>query len=312
MLSLTVVINTFSKRNREFLHQLSNSLEKQKDNDFDLLLIADGDEKFVEELQEIFHKARIIQSKGKNLSASRNIALRNSDSEVLAYIDDDAFPDEKWVIVIKKSFEDNSVVGFGGLTKPYCEEELKFPPELNWVVGCTYRFNRDEVQIVRNPQGCNMAIRRAIALKVNGFDESLGRDFDLLLGGEEPDLFLRIYKAFPESKTVYDPSGIVFHNVSTTRLTLKYFMKRSFHEGVSKRFIKSKMKKEDPLETEFSYLSKLIFKSIPKYFLNVLKLKQIRKNLNYIFSIFISIFMVGYGYIISPIYLKRKRKKTKK
>lgn len=309
MVSLTVAINTFSRRSRDYLHQLSEGLKNQKMKEFELLIIADGDEIFVKELQKIFSDARIIKSKGKNLSASRNIALRNSENDVVAFIDDDAFPNESWTATIVESFENPDVVGFGGLTVPYSEEELKIPPELYWVVGCTYRYNRYEKQIVRNPQGCNMAVRRDIALKVNGFDESLGREFDLLLSGEEPELFIRIYKKNQNGKTVYDPAGIVYHNVGPNRNKLKHIVRRAFYEGISKRFIKHKIKGGNiQLETEYKYLSLLIFKSIPRYFFRVIAFRKFRRHLNYIMYIKLSILMVGLGYLISPFYLKKKRK----
>lgn len=296
---LTIAINTYSGRNRTYLSKLSVHLDKQRDKSFETLIIADGDSEFIKDLEILFKNARIIQTKDLNLAQSRNKAIKDANSDIVVFIDDDAYPDELWTKKIADLFTNSEVIGGGGYVETIFEKKNKIPFELYWLFGCTYFKPKNSSVEIRNPIGCNMAVRKKNAVEIGGFDEKMGRAFGLLLSGEETDFFIRLNEKFPDKKIVYDHTAIVNHHISAKRLKYGYILKRSFFEGVTKKLLKKKRKKVKTLKTEKNYLSLLLFKSIPNYLL--------KGSLSAVFYIISCIFYVALGYILTPFIHNKNR-----
>ena len=75
-----------------------------------------------------------------------------------------------------------------------------------------------------------------------------------MIGGEEKELFERIYKYYKDS-VLYDPSIIVYHFVPETRITKDFIMKQALGTGISERLRCRK-------EGRISYIRRLILESI--------------------------------------------------
>src|SRR5262249_47582484 len=90
-------------------------------------------------------------------------------------------------------------VGVGGLVKPAFEAGRPdwFPPELDWVVGCSYQGMPVRSAPVRNFIGANMSFRREIVADLHGFSTGLGRVGTTPLGCEETELCLRSSRPHP-------------------------------------------------------------------------------------------------------------------
>ena len=88
-----------------------------------------------------------------------------------------------------------------------------FPPEFDWVVGCTHSGMPQQRATVRNLVGANMSLRRAVLDEVGGFRHELGRVGTIPAGCEETDLCIRVGKRWPEGQIVYDPEAAVDHFV---------------------------------------------------------------------------------------------------
>ncbi|MEM3105196.1 MAG: hypothetical protein QXD69_06820, partial [Candidatus Bathyarchaeia archaeon] len=104
----------------------------------------------------------------------------------------------------------------------------------------------------------------------------------------------------PASKIIYDPSAIVYHRIPESRAKIKYFLKRSFYEGVSKALIvKSKRKSKDTLSSEQYYIKYLLNMAIPE------RLRRICKpqSLCQLLVILLSIILVLAGYFITKLRL---------
>ena len=293
---LTIAINTYSRRDKFYLTKLSYHLNNQIDKNFKIIVIADGNQEFIKELEMLFDNARIIQSNGMNLAQSRNLALREADADIVAFIDDDAYPDENWTKEIKSLFSNSDVIGGGGFVKPIFERKTRIPFELYWLFGCTYFLTDEDLMQTRNPIGCNMAVRRENALEIEGFDESMGRSFGILLSGEETDFFIKLCDRYPNKEIMYDSSLIVNHHVSKNRIKFRYFLKRSFYEGVTKKYLKKKRKKTTALRIEKSYLLEILYKSIPKYF--------IKGSFAAVFYLITCVFSVLFGYLFARFFMK--------
>jgi hypothetical protein len=90
------------------------------------------------------------------------------------------------------------------------------------------------VSAVRNPIGANMSLRTGLALDVGGFDDAVGRVGTNPRGCEETELSIRLTASRPGSAVFYVPDAAVDHHVTEQRIRLGYFLRRCWHEGMSK------------------------------------------------------------------------------
>ena len=100
-----------------------------------------------------------------------------------------------------------------------------------------------------------MAFRTPVFEQVGLFDVSLGRIGSSLSGGEEKDLFNKLYKH--NMKVVYIPNALVFHSVPVERTLPSFIKKQGIGTGKSERIRCSK-------EGGFSY-SKRLFIELMKW-----------------------------------------------
>jgi glycosyltransferase involved in cell wall biosynthesis len=264
---VSVIISTYSKRRLGFVLDCLESLRKQSLKPDETILVLDPDPDLVEFYEsQLSNHLEIVVSHKCGLSNARNAGVVNTTGEIMVFIDDDAVATEDWLKNLVESYSDPNVVGVGGLIRPLWENGYPtwFPEELNWVVGCSYKGLPESKSYVRNPIGCNMSFRKAVFEKVGYFRSDVGRFGKMLLAGEEPELSLRILKAIPNAKIVYDPAAIVYHRVRKDRARLDYLFRRSFFEGLSKALIINQSTgSEKSFSAENQYLKYLIVEAIP-------------------------------------------------
>ena len=133
-----------------------------------------------------------------------------------------------------------------------------FPPEFDWVVGCTHSGMPREPQAVRNLVGANMSFRRDALVETEGFRHELGRVGTIPAGCEETDLCIRIGKRHPEGAILYDPEASVGHFVPAARGTLSYFSSRCRGEGRSKAILAGLVGSDSGLSEERSYVRRTL------------------------------------------------------
>ena len=114
---------------------------------------------------------------GKGLSGGRNTGAMAASGDVIAFLDDDAAADPGWIAAISDRYQDPRVLGVGGLVKPAWDigRPSWFPPELDWVVGCSYRGLPEVSGPVRNFIGANMSFRREVLDRLGGFSAGWAR-----------------------------------------------------------------------------------------------------------------------------------------
>jgi hypothetical protein len=103
-----------------------------------------------------------------------------------------------------------------------------------------------------------MSMRTSLALGVGGFDTTVGRVGTRPAGCEETELAIRLTASKPASAVIYVPGAAVDHHVSQERLKLSYFLRRCWHEGISKASVVRLAGASAGLERERRHVAEVI------------------------------------------------------
>ncbi len=191
----------------------------------------------------------------RGLSGARNTGLRAAQGDGIAFIDEDAAPAEDWLAQLNRGYTGPQVLGVGGAIQPRWPQGRPawFPEEFDWVVGCTYRGMPLTTVPVRNLIGCNMSFRREVFDAVGGFRAGIGRIGAHPVGCEETELCIRIHQHWPRAILAYEPLARVFHRVTPSRASWRYFRSRCYYEGRSKAVVATLVGSRAGLASERTY-----------------------------------------------------------
>jgi glycosyltransferase involved in cell wall biosynthesis/GT2 family glycosyltransferase len=261
VLPVSVVICAYTLERIELIGAAIDSLEAQTVAPHEIVLVIDTSPELEVECRERWPQVRVLPNREQQgLSGARNTGLAESSGAVVAFLDDDAVAAGDWVERLGRAYSDERVVGAGGAVRPLWAEERPhwFPPEFDWVVGCTHSGMPRKREAVRNLVGANMSFRREALIEAGGFRHELGRIGKIPAGCEETDLCIRIAELNPEGTIVYDPDAAVDHLVPAERASLSYFSSRCRAEGRSKAILSALVGSGSGLSEERSYVRRTL------------------------------------------------------
>jgi GT2 family glycosyltransferase len=178
-------------------------------------------------------RVRYYASATTGSSAARNVGMYASDTDIVAYTDDDCIVSEEWLTAILDELRDPAVAGVYGRLIPY-EAKARTGTE----VGLKDAPIRAEFVAKTPPwhigHGGNMAFRRTALLALEGFDPLLGAG-SLLRSGEDADIAYRLLAA--KQRLVYCPGALAYHKHWKTWRDQKQ-MERSYGVGVGAQVAK--------------------------------------------------------------------------
>jgi GT2 family glycosyltransferase len=157
---------------------LENLLKMEYPN-FEVILINDGSTDATRTIAEQYG-IRVISTENCGLSSARNTGLAAARGEIVAYTDDDAYPDRHWLTYLAHTFTTTSYVGVGGPNIP--------PPGDGIIADCVANAPGGAMHVLLSDReaehipGCNMAFRKAALQNIGGFDpqfRSAGDDVDI-------------------------------------------------------------------------------------------------------------------------------------
>ncbi len=204
---------------------------------------------------------RIVESDGpRGLSGARNTGVDASTSDIVAFLDDDAVAEPDWLERLTEEYADPAVLGVGGHVDPAWATGRPrwFPPEFDWVIGCSHSGLPRTTAAVRNFVGANMSFRRSVLATVGGFRPELGRVGQRPVGCEETELCIRAAAAFPQGVLLHDPRAKVRHHVPSERATWSYFRSRCYSEGLSKATVARVAGRTAALSSERDYVRRVL------------------------------------------------------
>jgi glycosyltransferase involved in cell wall biosynthesis len=180
----------------------------------DELIVVDNScgDKGTEELAREFSAVYLIEP-AIGLSRARNRGLAASKSQIVAYLDDDALPEQHWLEQVIGPFCDLRVAAVtGSVIVPdsgTCAAKLSHPIFLDQTASRWFEIAAFGGLGI----GTNMALRKSACGAPNFFDERLGRGAPFH-GMEEHHAFTKLLAL--GYGAVYHPAAIVYHSSQNT------------------------------------------------------------------------------------------------
>lgn len=259
--TISVVVCAFTEERLEVLGEAIDSLQGQTYPAHEIILVIDHAPELLAEVSERWAGVTVVPNRERQgLSGARNSGVAEATGDVVAFLDDDAIAAPDWLERLAAAYADPKVLGAGGTVRPrwVAGKPAWFPPEFDWVVGCTHTGMPQQLEPVRNLVGANMSFRRQPLLEVGGFSHDLGRVGTLPVGCEETDLSIRVHQRWPEAEILYDPAATVEHVVPPARGRVRYFLDRCRAEGRSKAVLSGMVGTYDGLSSERTYVRRTL------------------------------------------------------
>jgi glucosyl-dolichyl phosphate glucuronosyltransferase len=240
---VSVVVCTYNRL--DLLKKCLDSLVEQSVNkkNFEVLVIdnnsTDNTKKLTKKYVKKHNNFNYFLEKNQGLSYARNRGYKEAKGKYVAYIDDDAIADKKWVEEIILFTKRKSKINvFGG---PYYRYSInKFP---NWFpknYGIHTLGNKEKIINISNEfiSGSNMIFKKKILEKLNGFNINLGMKGSSIGYGEETNILFRLNKV--NEKIFYVPKIKVKHLVADYKMSLIWLLKSNFGIGRTKNLMYDK------------------------------------------------------------------------
>lgn len=145
-----------------------------------VVVVGPGGDATLEQLAQSAAVAAVVASPVRNLSRSRNLGLAAASGDLIAFLDDDAVPTERWLADLLPHFDDPEVGAVGGIVFDYTGHSLQARYSRCTPAGDATVVLAPPIRGLTEtpasgtfdyPIGTNMVIRASAAADVGGFDE---------------------------------------------------------------------------------------------------------------------------------------------
>lgn len=240
---ISAVISTYNRE--RFLPGLFDSIKKQSldNSEFEIIIVDNNSPGNTKELTEDlknsspFNVSYFLELQ-QGLSYARNRGIKEAKGNVIVFVDDDAILEETYFEKLDYYFKtEKETMAIG--SKIFLKYESPKPPlwENKYLNSLHAYFNlgnkKKYFSKSKYPIGTNMSFRKEVFEKIGDFNVSLGRVKSGLGGGEEKDIFMRMYAN--KMKVLYVPDAIVHHRIPEERTKSDFIRKQALGIGESER-----------------------------------------------------------------------------
>ena len=195
---------------------------------------TDGTAARIARWAELRPGVRRVEELAPGVSRARNAGIAAARGELLAFVDDDAVAEPRWLATLLGAYDRFPRVGAAcGRARLRLERR---PPAWysryseTWYsamdFGPAARLLLDPGEV---PWSLNLSVRAELARQIGGFPEELGRVDGNLQSGEEYPFISGVREA--GMHIAYEPDAVVWHAVPAERLRLRWLVRRAWAEG---------------------------------------------------------------------------------
>ncbi len=210
------------------LRECLEALAKQTYRKLEVIVLPDG---AMEDLPIAGAQVTVLPTGKVRPAEKRNLGIQAAKGEVVAFIDDDAYPDEHWIENAVKYFGEPTVGGVGGpgVTPPgdgflACAGGRVYE---NFFVSGSYRYRYLGGRVRRDVDdypSCNLFVRTELLRKIGGYRTDFWPGEDTLL--------CEAIVLGEHRRIVYDPWVLVYHHRRALLLPhLRQLGRYGFHRG---------------------------------------------------------------------------------
>jgi glycosyltransferase involved in cell wall biosynthesis/GT2 family glycosyltransferase len=216
--NFSIVINTYNRA-----AWLATALESLRYLDYPAyeIVVVNGpsDDATSSVLSDFHANIKVAHCAEVNLSVSRNIGIRHAAGDVVAFMDDDAIPDARWLKALSTAYQDPQVAAAGGwifdntgysfqAKYTVCDRagdalQLTGPNPTPW-------FNAPGLPQYCSLTGTNSSFRRTFLHEIGGFDEEYAYFLD------ETDVCLRLIDR--GHRIVFVDNAFIYHKFAPSHL----------------------------------------------------------------------------------------------
>ncbi|MFL2582543.1 MAG: glycosyltransferase [Flavobacteriales bacterium] len=238
---VSIVVATYNRC--DFLEDCIKSYEEQNCDKslFEVLIIdnnsTDDTEMVSKEVIEKYPELdiRYMIETNQGLSYGRNRGIKESKYDLIHFFDDDAVATSNYISTIIDTFEryPKAKAAGGKILLNYFEGRPSWASVYMESIFGLFDIGDTEMEFPRKnyPRGSNMTFKRELFDEVGGFDVSLGRKGKIMLGGEEKEMFQRVYEF--GASVIYNPLIVCYHAVPESRTRIDFMRNQVVGIGVS-------------------------------------------------------------------------------
>lgn len=208
------------------IRECLEAVERLDYSNYEIIVVDDGSTDATAIIASAFN-VRLVQTDNRGLSAARNTGMEAANGEILAYLDDDAYPDPHWLTYLAHTFMTTEHAAVGGPNIA--------PPSDGMVADAVNHAPGNPIHVLFSDReaehipGCNMAIRKDALQAIGGFDPQFR------IAGDDVDVCWRLQQ---QGWTLgYNPAAMVWHH---RRQTIRAFWLQQKNYGKAEALLEMK------------------------------------------------------------------------